>query len=85
MKLLCVEDGSIPEKDFEKLRKKYDILVYRQGSNQPYLIDNKDDLKDLYNEIKENGKVSFGQGIDTYYTISTDKLRQIFEKRIKGE
>lgn len=81
MKLLCVEDGSVLEEDLKKLREKHDILVYRQGSNQPYLIDNKEDLQDIYQEIKENADLCFPDVGENYYKIPAEKLREIFEKR----
>ena len=50
MKILCVEDGSI---DIEKVEieglKDGDILVYRQGSNKPYVLE----IDDNFNVEKE--------------------------------
>lgn len=82
MKLLCIEDGSVLETDLKKLTEKQEIdfLVYRQGSNQPYLIDNRDDLKDLHQEIIEKSIHDFDCG-KLYYKIEATKLREIFEKR----
>ena len=89
MKLLCVEDGSVDVDALEEYvcdnLKGVKVVVYRQGANQPYLIDNKDDLKDIYQEIKENAELCFPGVGENFYKVPAKKLREIFEKRIKGE
>jgi len=39
MKILCVEDGSVDIKSFETDLKNGKVLLYRQGSQQPYVLD----------------------------------------------
>lgn len=89
MKLLCVEDGSVDTDALEEYiddnLKGVKVVVYRQGANQPYLIDNKDDLKDLHREIIEKSVNDFDDCGKLYYKIEATRLREIFEKRIKGE
>lgn len=86
MKLLCVEDGSVDtdaleEYIYDNSKGQVKVVVYRQGSNQPYLIDNKDDLRDLHKEIIEKSINDFDDCGKLYYKIEATKLREIFEKR----
>lgn len=87
MRILCVEDGSVDidalEEEAENGKLNDKILVYRQGSNPPYLIDNKQDLQDIYQEIKENAHLCFTDYGGNSYEIPAEKLREIFEKRLK--
>lgn len=85
MKILCVEDGSVDMLNLENAGLTLgDVVIYRQGSNPPYLIDNGQDLKDLHLEIVENSNHTF-KDKEMFYEIPAIKLREIFEKRIKGE
>ena len=92
MKLLCVEDGSVDidslEEDLAYCQEKnielQKILVYRQGSVAPFILDDKRDLKDLHQEVLEISQHIYDEG-QMWYKIPATKFREIFEKHIKNE
>lgn len=74
MKILCVEDGSIDERNLEKDLSNGKILVYRLGAKPPYVLDI--DAPDfIYKKMWEKLKDAYMNAINcTAYNYSAHDI-----------